>query len=89
MSGRRPGLPGSKIDSGDCDIGALAQLVEHLTFNQVVTGSNPVRPTISRRLHPAAPASDTAASADAMRPVQPLQHQPGFSLPAAHPVACV
>ena len=57
MSGRRPGLPGSKIDSGDCDIGALAQLVEHLTFNQVVTGSNPVRPTISRRLHPAAPAS--------------------------------
>lgn len=26
--------------------GALAQLVEHLTFNQVVTGSNPVRPTI-------------------------------------------
>ncbi len=28
------------------NVGALAQLVEHLTFNQVVTGSNPVRPTI-------------------------------------------
>ena len=26
--------------------GALAQLVEHLTFNQVVAGSNPARPTI-------------------------------------------
>ena len=25
--------------------GRLAQLVEHLTFNQVVTGSNPVAPT--------------------------------------------
>ena len=26
--------------------GALAQSVEQLTFNQLVTGSNPVRPTI-------------------------------------------
>ena len=26
--------------------GPLAQLVEHLTFNQGVTGSRPVRPTI-------------------------------------------
>ena len=31
-------------------VGALAQLVEHLTFNQVVTGSTPVRPTIFSRL---------------------------------------
>lgn len=28
-----------------CKVGHLAQLVEHLTFNQVVTGSNPVVPT--------------------------------------------
>jgi hypothetical protein len=27
--------------------GPLAQLVEHLTFNQVVAGSNPARPTIN------------------------------------------
>ncbi len=27
-------------------VGSLAQLVEQLTFNQLVTGSNPVRPTI-------------------------------------------
>ena len=27
--------------------GSLAQLVEQLAFNQLVTGSNPVRPTIS------------------------------------------
>ncbi len=26
-------------------VGSLAQLVEQLTFNQLVTGSNPVRPT--------------------------------------------
>ena len=26
-------------------LGPVAQLVEHLTFNQVVTGSNPVGPT--------------------------------------------
>ena len=26
--------------------GSLAQLVEQLAFNQLVTGSNPVRPTI-------------------------------------------
>ena len=30
--------------------GALAQLVEHLTFNQVVVGSNPARPTIFKPL---------------------------------------
>lgn len=29
--------------------GRLAQLVEHLTFNQVVTGSIPVAPTTSRK----------------------------------------
>ncbi|CRH33077.1 hypothetical protein BN1183_AP_00520 [Pantoea ananatis] len=29
--------------------GSLAQLVEQLTFNQLVAGSNPARPTISRR----------------------------------------
>ena len=28
--------------------GSLAQLVEHLTFNQVAAGSNPARPTISK-----------------------------------------
>ena len=28
-------------------VGSLAQLVEQLTFNQLVTGSNPVRPTNS------------------------------------------
>ena len=27
--------------------GSLAQLVEQLAFNQLVTGSNPVRPTIN------------------------------------------
>ena len=27
-------------------MGALAQLVEQLTFNQLVAGSNPARPTI-------------------------------------------
>ena len=27
--------------------GPLAQLAEHLTFNQVVTGSRPVRPTLN------------------------------------------
>ncbi len=31
--------------------GALAQLVEHLTFNQVVAGSNPARPTIYPAQH--------------------------------------
>ncbi len=29
------------------DNGSLAQLVEQLTFNQLVAGSNPARPTIS------------------------------------------
>ena len=30
----------------DTVYGSLAQLVEQLAFNQLVTGSNPVRPTI-------------------------------------------
>ncbi len=30
-------------------VGSLAQLVEQLTFNQLVTGSNPVRPTNYRQ----------------------------------------
>ncbi len=29
--------------------GSLAQLVEQLTFNQLVAGSNPARPTIQAR----------------------------------------
>ncbi len=32
--------------------GSLAQLVEQLTFNQLVAGSNPARPTIFREKHP-------------------------------------
>ena len=32
--------------------GSLAQLVEQLTFNQLVAGSNPARPTIKSRLYP-------------------------------------
>ena len=32
--------------SGAIQFGSLAQLVEHLTFNQVVVGSNPAGPTI-------------------------------------------
>ena len=39
---RHPGRPRRSTASGP-----LAQLVEHLTFNQVVTGSIPVRPTIN------------------------------------------
>ena len=31
-------------------LGPLAQLVEHLTFNQVVAGSIPARPTIFQAL---------------------------------------
>jgi hypothetical protein len=30
-------------------LGSLAQLVEQLTFNQLVAGSNPARPTKSRK----------------------------------------
>ena len=30
--------------------GSLAQLVEQLTFNQLVVGSNPTRPTIEQRV---------------------------------------
>ena len=32
-----------------CASGPLAQLAEHLTFNQGVTGSRPVRPTKANR----------------------------------------
>ena len=31
------------------ELGSLAQLVEQLAFNQLVAGSNPARPTISKR----------------------------------------
>jgi hypothetical protein len=31
--------------------GSLAQLVEQLTFNQLVAGSNPARPTIIKHKH--------------------------------------
>ena len=31
--------------------GSLAQLVEQLAFNQLVAGSNPARPTISKWVH--------------------------------------
>ncbi len=42
-----PPLPGDKqIASGNDKRGSLAQLVEQLTFNQLVAGSNPARPTI-------------------------------------------
>ena len=40
FAGRLPAAPDSCRDHGP-----LAQLVEHLTFNQVVAGSNPARPT--------------------------------------------
>ena len=48
-------------------LGPLAQLVEHLTFNQVVTGSTPVRPICRpRRLAwsrtPAFHAGDTGSN---------------------------
>ena len=33
-----------------CNSGSLAQLVEQLTFNQLVAGSNPARPTTSSGL---------------------------------------
>ena len=33
------------------DFGSLAQLVEQLTFNQLVAGSNPARPTIVKPAH--------------------------------------
>ncbi|CRH37569.1 hypothetical protein BN1184_AP_01060 [Pantoea ananatis] len=35
--------------SGKPEDGSLAQLVEQLTFNQLVAGSNPARPTIYRQ----------------------------------------
>ncbi len=40
-----PPLPG--ITGNSKNVGALAQLVEQLTFNQLVAGSNPARPTTS------------------------------------------
>ena len=54
-------------NSGTANLGPLAQLVEHLTFNQVVTGSTPVRPTYRpRRLAwprtPAFHAGDTGSN---------------------------
>ncbi|VXC05362.1 conserved hypothetical protein [Pantoea brenneri] len=43
-----PPLPGHIANvSGKPEDGSLAQLVEQLTFNQLVAGSNPARPTIS------------------------------------------
>ncbi len=36
-------------NSNTINLGPLAQLVEHLTFNQVVTGSTPVRPIFRPR----------------------------------------
>ena len=42
-----PPLPGQIANvSGKPEDGSLAQLVEQLTFNQLVAGSNPARPTI-------------------------------------------
>ena len=38
--------PLTSTGTGTCD-GPLAQLAEHLTFNQGVTGSRPVRPTFN------------------------------------------
>ncbi len=43
-------------------IGPLAQLVEHLTLNQGVTGSIPVRPTTSARVAELADALDLGSS---------------------------
>ncbi len=53
--------------SNTINLGPLAQLVEHLTFNQVVTGSTPVRPIFRpRRLAwsrtPAFHAGDTGSN---------------------------
>ena len=42
--------------------GPLAQLVEHLTLNQGVTGSIPVRPTTSARVAELADALDLGSS---------------------------
>ena len=45
------GLAANQLESWDGNpdalAGPLAQLVEHLTFNQGVTGSRPVRPTLN------------------------------------------
>ena len=45
MNGQAP-LDSSAVIMRVEFFGALAQLVEHLTFNQVVAGSIPARPTI-------------------------------------------
>ncbi len=42
-------LPYGRHFSFEVNIGSLAQLVEQLTFNQLVAGSNPARPTILSR----------------------------------------
>ena len=44
-SGIMPALFGATAAKNN-DFGSLAQLVEQLTFNQLVAGSNPARPTI-------------------------------------------
>ena len=45
-----PPLPGHILTSiGSTEDGSLAQLVEQLTFNQLVAGSNPARPTTSKK----------------------------------------
>ena len=46
-----PPLPGHILTSiGSTEDGSLAQLVEQLTFNQLVAGSNPARPTIKSKV---------------------------------------
>ena len=67
-------------NSNTINLGPLAQLVEHLTFNQVVTGSTPVRPICRpRRLAwsrtPAFHAGDTGSN-----PVGDVQ----FPAPSTH-----
>jgi site-specific recombinase XerC len=45
--GLRGGICFARIRTWETRRGPLAQLVEHLTFNQGVTGSRPVRPTVN------------------------------------------
>src|SRR3989304_2378247 len=51
-----------RIPPGVPEVGPLAQLVEHLTLNQGVTGSIPVRLTISARVAELADALDLGSS---------------------------
>ena len=44
--GNRGSTPLRDTTSSRSNSGSLAQLVEQLTFNQLVAGSNPARPTI-------------------------------------------